>query len=387
MKPFARIPASLPRSGIREIMDLAWAVEKTGEVIHLEVGQPDFATPAPIVEATCRYVRAGHTKYVPNAGVDALRAAAARYFERSTGVPTTAENILVTPGAVMSVATAFLALLDPGDEVLLPDPGWPNYEMAVAMAHGQPVFYNLRAENHFLPDLDEMDRLVSPRTKLLLLCTPSNPTGQVYDATLMRQLMQWAEHRDLWVLSDEIYGQIVFDQPHHSALLNDADGRAIIVSGMSKSYAMTGYRVGFTRAHPEYIELAAKLQEPFVSCGTGFSQLAAADALDGLQDAVADMRRIYGRRRDLALDILREYDLYRYTPGGAIYLMIDIAAAGMDSGEFAVRLLKEQRVAVAPGRTFGQMCRDHVRVSIAASEEHIRRGMTALCKFTQRAGS
>ena len=386
MKPFARIAASIPRSGIREIMELAWDIEKTGEVIHLEVGQPDFATPAPIVEATCRYVRAGHTKYIPNAGVDALRAAAARYFERSTGVPTTEENILVTPGAVMSVATAFLALLEPGDEALLPDPGWPNYEMAVSMAHGQPVFYKLRAENHFLPDLDEMDRLVSPRTKLLLLCTPSNPTGQVYDETLMRQLMHWAERRDLWVLSDEIYGQIVFDQPHQSALPYDADGRAIVVSGMSKSYAMTGYRVGFTRAQPEYIELAAKLQEPFVSCGTGFSQLAAADALNGPQDDVAEMRRSYKHRRDLALDVLREYGLYRYTPGGAIYLMIDIAAAGMDSGEFAVRLLNEQRVAVAPGSTFGQTCRDHVRVSIAASEEHIRRGVTALCEFARRAG-
>ena len=146
MKPFARIPAAIPRSGIREIMDLAWAVEKTGEVIHLEVGQPDFATPESIVEATCRYVRAGHTKYVPNAGVDALRTAAARYFERHTGVPTTSDNILVTPGAVMSVATTFLSLLEPGDEVLLPDPGWPNYEMAVSIVHGQPVFYNLRAE-------------------------------------------------------------------------------------------------------------------------------------------------------------------------------------------------------------------------------------------------
>ena len=155
---------------------------------------------------------------------------------------------------------------------------------------------------------------------------------------------------------------------------------------MSKSYAMTGYRVGFTRAQPEYIELAAKLQEPFVSCGTGFSQLAAADALNGPQDDVAEMRRSYRHRRDLALDVLREYGLYRYTPGGAIYLMIDIAAAGMDSGEFAIQLLNEQRVAVAPGSTFGQTCRDHVRVSIAASEEHIRRGVTALCEFARRAG-
>ena len=383
MKPFARIPAEIPRSGIREVMDLAWAAEKTGEVIHLEVGQPDFDTPAHIIEATCRFANAGHTKYVPNAGVDPLREAAARYFERSTGVATGPEHILVTPGAVMSVASSFLALLEPGDEVLLPDPGWPNYHMAVSIVHGQPVFYNLRAEDHFLPDLDEIESLISEKTKLMLLCTPSNPTGQVYDQTLMRELMGLAQRHDLWVLSDEIYGEIVFANQHHSALPHDEDGRALIVSGMSKSFAMTGYRVGFTRANPDYIELAAKLQEPFVSCGTGFSQLASAEALDGPQETVAQMREAYRRHRDIALEVLRAHDLYRYTPGGAIYLMIDIAASGMDSRDFAVRLLEEKRVAVAPGKTFGKMCADHVRISIAAEDDHIRRGVTAICELVK----
>ena len=364
-------------------MDLAWAVEKTGEVIHLEVGQPDFDTPSHIVEATCRYANAGNTKYVPNAGVDPLREAAARYFERNTGIATGANNILVTPGAVMSVATSFLALLEPGDEVLLPDPGWPNYHMAVSIVHGKSVFYNLRAENHFLPDLDEIERLVSAKTKLILLCTPSNPTGQVYGEALMRDLMQFAQRHDLWVLSDEIYGDIVFDEKHHSALPHDEDGRTLIVSGMSKSYAMTGYRVGFTRANPDYIELAAKLQEPFVSCGTGFSQLASAEALDGPHEPVAAMREAYHRRRDIAVEVLRAYDLYRYTPGGAIYLMIDISASGMDSHDFAMKLLNKKRVAVAPGKTFGKMCEDHIRISIAASDEHIRRGVTAICELVR----
>ncbi len=383
MKAFSSIPAQIPRSGIREIMDLAWAVEKTGEVIHLEVGQPDFDTPSHIVEATCRYANAGNTKYVPNAGVDPLRESAARYFERNTGIATGANNILVTPGAVMSVATSFLALLEPGDEVLLPDPGWPNYHMAVSIVHGKSVFYNLRAENHFLPDLDEIERLVSAKTKLILLCTPSNPTGQVYDEALMRDLMQFAQRHDLWVLSDEIYGDIVFDEKHHSALPHDEDGRTLIVSGMSKSYAMTGYRVGFTRANPDYIELAAKLQEPFVSCGTGFSQLASAEALDGPHEPVAAMREAYHRRRDIAVEVLRAYDLYRYTPGGAIYLMIDISASGMDSHDFAMKLLNKKRVAVAPGKTFGKMCEDHIRISIAASDEHIRRGVTAICELVR----
>ena len=383
MKPFARIPAEIPRSGIREVMDLAWAAEKTGEVIHLEVGQPDFDTPAHIIEATCRFANAGHTKYVPNAGVDPLRAAAARYFERSTGVATGPEHILVTPGAVMSVASSFLALLEPGDEVLLPDPGWPNYHMAVSIVHGQPIFYNLRAENRFLPDLGEIENLVTDRTKLMLLCTPSNPTGQIYDETLMRDLIRLAKRHDLWVLSDEIYGEIVFADQHQSALPHDEDGRTLIVSGMSKSFAMTGYRVGFTRANPDYIELAAKLQEPFVSCGTGFSQLASAEALDGPQETVAQMREAYRRRRDIAIEVLRAHDLYRYTPGGAIYLMIDIAPSGMDSRDFAVRLLEEKRVAVAPGKTFGKMCADHVRISIAAEDDHIRRGVTAICELVK----
>jgi len=379
MKPFAQIPAQIPRSGIREVMDLAWELEKEGEVIHLEVGQPDFDTPDPIIEATCRYVREGHTQYVPNAGVTELRAAVARRFEEKTGVRTTVDHILVTPGAVMSVASAFLAILEPGDEVLLPDPSWPNYRMAVALTHGSAVYFNLRPEDQFFPDPDEIDSLISPRTKILLLCTPSNPTGQVYDARLMQGLMELARKHDLYVLSDEIYGDIVFDQEHASALSYDADERSLIVSGMSKSYAMTGYRVGFTRARPDYIEVAAKIQEPFVSCGTGFSQLASMEALKGPQDCVREMRDAYRRRRDAALEVLREHDLYRYTPGGAFYLLVDISATGMDSRDFTVQLLKEKRVAVAPGSTFGQVSGGHVRISIASSEENIREGLTRLC--------
>jgi aspartate aminotransferase/aminotransferase len=378
MKPFAAIPARLPRSGIREVMDLAWEVERSEPVIHLEVGQPDFATPEHIVEATTRFVREGHTKYVPNAGVRPLREAFARYVQRKTGVATSEGNVLITPGAVMSLATAFTALLEPGDEVLVPDPGWPNYVMTVTLVHGIPVPYPVRPENSFLPDPDEIEKLITPRTKLLMLCSPSNPTGQVYGADLMKRLMDLASRHDLYVLSDEIYADIVFENAHASALPHDPD-RVLLVGGVSKSYAMTGYRVGFTRARPEYIELAAKLQEAFISCGTGFSQLAAAVALDGPQDAVEQMRRAYQARRDVALGVLRERGLYRYTPGGAFYLLVDISAARMDSYQFMRELLKRKKVAVAPGSTFGDVTRNYVRISIASSEENIREGLRRLC--------
>ena len=376
MKPFAQIPAQLPRSGIREIMFLSAEMEN---VIHLEVGQPDFPTPNHIVEATVRYVREGHTKYINNAGVIELRTAVARYFERRTGVKTTPENILVTPGAVMGMATTLLALLEPGDEVLLPDPGWPNYHMATAVLHGRPVPYELRPEAGFLPDLEQMEGLVTPRTKVLLVCNPSNPTGQVYSADLVQSLVEFARRHDLYMLSDEIYGEIVFDQEYASALPYDTDERTLILSGMSKTYAMTGYRVGFTRARPDYVELASKLQEPFVSCGVGFAQMAAAEALEGPQDCVREMCAAYRARRDVALEVLREHDLYRYTPGGAFYLLVDISATGMDSRDFALRLLEEKKVAVAPGNTFGQVSRGHVRISIASSEENIREGLGRLC--------
>ena len=376
MKPFAKRAVEIPRSGIREIMAMSAEME---DVIHLEVGQPDFDTPQNIVDATVEAARAGNTKYIANAGITQLRQAAANYFQTKTGVKTTVDNILVTQGAVMSVATAFLALLEPGDEVLLPDPGWPNYMMAVSLLNGEPVYYSLRPEADFLPSIEDLEELVTPRTKLILLCTPSNPTGQVYDEQTMSELVDFARRHDLYLLSDEIYGETVFDKPHSSALSFDTDDRTLIVTGMSKTYAMTGYRVGFTRGSKEYVDLATKLQEPIVSCGVGFAQMAAIEALNGPQEEVKAMCAAYKSRRDAAIEVLKEHNLYRYTPGGAFYLLVDISSTGMDSRDFAIKLLKEKGVAVAPGNTFGELCRGHVRISIASDEANVREGLKRIC--------
>lgn len=380
MKPFASIPSQIPRSGIREIMDLARTIP---DVIHLEVGQPDFDTPAHIVEATCEAARQGHTRYVPNAGEADLRAAAARYIQQKAGVPTEAGNILVTQGAVLSVATAFLALLEPGEEVLLPDPGWPNYSMAVPLFHGVSKYYELRPERQFRPDLAQLESLITYRTKILLLCSPSNPTGQVLGAGMVRDLMDLARKHDLWVVSDEIYSEIIFDGEHVSAAAHDPDERVILITGMSKSYAMTGYRVGFTRGSLDYIALASKIQEPLVSCGVGFAQVASVAALEGPQDCVAQMREAYRQRRDAALEVLRAHDLYRYSPGGAFYLLVDISSTGMPSHDFAIKLIEQKKVAVAPGSTFGQVCADHVRISIASPVDMVRDGLTRICELVR----
>ena len=320
---------------------------------------------------------------MPNPGVTPLREAAADRIQAKTGVATKPENILVTQGAVLSCATAFLALLEPGDEVLLPDPGWPNYAMAIPLFHGKPVYYELRPERRFLPDPAQVESLITPRTKLLLLCNPSNPTGQVHDLALTKALMEVARRHDLWVLADEIYGEIVFDGEHVSCASHDPDERVILVTGMSKSYAMTGFRVGFTRARREFIELASKLQEPLVSCGVGFAQMAAVEALQGPQQCVRDMVDAYRRRRDVALEVLRAHGLYRYTPGGAFYLLVDISASGMPSRDFTLELIRQHKVAVAPGSTFGKVCADHVRISIASPEDKVREGLTRICRMVR----
>ena len=359
---------------------MAWKIK---DAIHLEIGQPDFTTPDHIVDATCKYVKDGYTKYTPNAGMDQLRQAVARYFERKTNVATSAENILVTPGAIFSIATAFLATLEFGDEVLLPNPGWPNYSMMASIIHAKPVFYSLKPQNNFFPDFDELEKLVSSGTKMILICSPSNPTGQVYDSELISRFMEFARKNDLYVLSDEIYSDIVFDNEHVSALSYDTDERTLIVSGMSKSYAMTGYRVGFTRARADYINLAAKLQEAFIACVSGFSQLASVEGLEGPQECVQEMRIAYKKRRDLALEILKKNNLYQYTPGGAFYLLIDISSTGMNSTEFAYHLLEEKKVAVAPGSTFGSISQNHIRISFASSEDNIKEGLQRICEMIE----
>jgi aspartate/methionine/tyrosine aminotransferase len=382
MKPFAHIPVAIPRSGIREIMDVAAQAEKEGPLIHLEVGQPDFATPPHILEATIKALRDGHTRYISNGGLPALREAAARSYVRRTGVPTTAENIVITTGAVLSLTTAFFTLLEEGDEVLVPDPGWPNYTTAVSIARGVPVPYRLEAPL-FLPDLSNLESLVTPRTKLLIVCSPSNPTGQVHDEAMTEALVAFARKHDLWVVSDEIYSEIVFDRTAPSVLNYDSDERCVVIHGVSKSYSMTGYRIGFSRASRAYTQIAAKMQEPFVSCGTPFSQLGALAALDGPQDCVAEMTAAYKRRRDIALEVLRERGLYRYTPGGAFYVMVDVSATGMDSHDVSLALIREKRVAVAPGSTFGRLSAGQVRVSVASKDEDVREGVKRICDFVE----
>lgn len=380
MKRLASVPSSLPPQGVRLIMDLAWQVEGA---IHLEVGEPDFLTPEHIVEAAVDAARGGYHKYTSNAGMAELRQAILRKLERYNGLKVDLDQICVHPGAVTGIASVVQALIDPGDEVLVPGLSWPNGEMSIRIMHGVPVHYPLELSRGFLPDLAELERLVTPRTKALLINSPGNPTGAVFPEELVREIAAFCRRNDLWLVSDEIYEQIVFDAPHVSAA-RFAPERTITVSGMSKAYAMTGWRLGYTVAPPEVAAVIIKLQEPLISSTNAITQRAATVALNGPQECVETMRQAYKSRRDLAVQILRENGLYRYSPQGAFYLLVDVSAAGQDSFGVARAILMEEKVAVAPGEAFGRDGAGLVRVSLANSAEKVSAGLNGICRYLRR---
>ena len=275
----------IPRSAIREIMALAAG---RNDVIHLEVGEPDFGTPSHIIEGAFEAVRGGATRYTGNAGRPTLRAAiAARAARRGTSVAP--ERAIVTVGAIGALFTALMTVVDSGDEVLIPDPGWPNYEAIVVLTGGIPVRYPLPESNNFVPDPDDLLSRIGQSTKAILINSPGNPTGAVFPLDVVRRIGAIAAQTGAYLISDEIYEDIVFDDAHHEFLLEHTpEDRLFIISGVSKSYAMTGWRLGWLICPSHAIAIAEKLQEPVVSCAPTPSQVAAETALAGPQDFSGD---------------------------------------------------------------------------------------------------
>ena len=378
MKPLAKAPVEMPRSGIREILDLAQTLPG---VVHLEIGEPDFATPEHILVAAHDAMRAGFTRYTANAGMFSLRQAIAAKLANHNRIAATPDHIVVTHGSMGGLALALLALLEPDDELLVPDPGWPNYSM-MALSRGISTRpYPLFRKTGFQPDFAALESIVTPKTKALIMNSPSNPTGAVFTENTVMSLLQFARRHDLYLVSDEAYEHIVFEGTHISPAAHDPDGRVVSVFSMSKSYAMTGWRVGYVAARPEIAALIAKLQEAYYACACSISQKAAEAALTKDQSCVRMMRDAYLERRTLVISILKRHHLDFCTPQGTFYLLVGITQCDMDSYQFARELLEEKKVAVAPGATFGRNAEGYVRVSLAASPELIEAGIESLCQF------
>lgn len=372
MPQVSKIAAGLPASGIREITELALA--RPG-ALRLEIGEPCFATPPHIVEAAAKAARDGFTRYTAGAGIMLLREAISAKLARINRLDVPSDRVIVTHGAMSGLLTSFAAVLQPGDEVLLPDPGWPNWEMMVRLLGAVPRRYALGEEAGFVPDLASVEAAITPRTRALLVNSPSNPTGAVYPAEVLEGFVEIAGRHDLWLVSDECYDEMCFDAPHVSPARFDTDGRVISVFSCSKTYAMTGWRVGYVAAPPVLASSLVKLQQPVLANVCAVSQMAALAALTGPQDCVGMMRDHYRARRDEAMALLAGRGIAGYRPQGAFYLMLDV---GCDSSQFARNLLDDSNVAVAPGAAFGDAARNHLRVALCVEPHDLARGLTAV---------
>ncbi len=364
----------VPRSGIRTLMDLAL---RDPQALHLEIGEPD-QVPAPhVVEAAAAAAREGRTGYTSSIGLPELRAAAAERVTLRSGRPTSPDDVVVTHGAMHGLAMTFQALLGPGDEVLLPDPTFPNWAMAATAAGAVVRTYPTRPEHGFVPVPAEVEAAITSRTRAIVVCSPDNPTGAVYPAPVLEALVEVARRHDLWVLSDECYEAITFDVPHVSPAAFDEDGRVVVFGSVSKTYGLTGWRIGWVATPDAALrEVLGHLSEALVACPSTVGQVGAVAALTGPQDLVAAAVASYRERRDAATALLAERGIGFTMPDGAFYLLVDVEDA--DTEGFALRLLERRHVAVAPGSTFGAQAAGLVRVSLASARPVLLDGLSRL---------
>lgn len=372
MPELAPTAVAVQHSGIREIVNMVIG-RPPGEVVRLEIGEPGFSTPQHIVDAGA--AAAATARYAPSAGHMALREALVRRMARVTGVDVAPEQIIVTQGGVQACALTMTALLAPGDEVLVPDPAWPNYEMIVDMLGGRAVRYPLPAASGFVPDPDDVVARMTDRTRVLVLNSPGNPTGAVFPRDVVRALVDAAAARGIVVLSDEVYDELIFEGEAAAAITLD-DQHVVAVHSFSKTYAMTGWRVGWAVAPMWLAPTMAKLQEPQLSCIPDLTSAGALAALEGPQDAIAEMREAYRARRDLCVELITAAGIDVAVPRGAFYLMVPLAP-GVDSRLAAIDLV-DHGVSVAPGTAFGDAAGDHIRISLASEEPELREGIGRL---------
>jgi aspartate aminotransferase len=364
----------------------ARALEATGRsVIHLEIGEPDFDTPANVRDAAKRALDDGWTHYGPPLGLPALREAIAADATARKGFAASPDRVVVTPGAKPIMFYAIETLVEPGVEVIFPDPGFPIYESMTRFCGGTPIRLPIRQEHDFRIDLDELERLITPRTRLLILNSPANPTGGLFTRADVERIGELVLRHDLTVLADEIYGRIVYEGEHVSlASLPGLAERTIVLDGFSKTYAMTGWRLGYAIVPEPLLGPFSLMIINSVSCTSSFSQMAAVEALTGPQGAVEAIVEEFQARRGLIVDGLNAIPgIACRMPAGAFYAFPDVSETGLDGPAFTERLLDETGVCVLSGTAFGQIGRDHIRISYANSRENLTEALGRIRTFVE----
>ncbi|MCM8811894.1 MAG: pyridoxal phosphate-dependent aminotransferase [Candidatus Omnitrophica bacterium] len=377
-----RIQAVQPSSTLR-ITALARELKAQGKkVIPLAAGEPDFDTPEPVKAAAVRAIQEGFTKYTPTTGTPELKAAISRTLAGDRGLTYRPEQIAVTCGAKQAIYNLLQVLVQEGDEVLILSPYWVSYPEMVRLAGATPVEIRTSPHSGFLPDPEVLSKACTSRTKCLILNSPSNPTGAVLDEKLLKEIAKVAAARGLWVISDEIYSQLVYGVKHYSiaAVSPDLYERTAVVDGVSKAYSMTGWRIGYLAGPTDVVQAAARLQDHSTSCPSSISQRAALAALTGDQAPVKGMVEEFRKRRDFIVQRLSAMKGISFVrPEGAFYCFIDISSGGLPSDVFVERFLKEFQVAVIPGAGFGWDT--FIRISFAASMEELSEGLNRLEQF------
>lgn len=369
-----------------EVLAKARALEAQGrDIIHLEIGEPDFDTPSNIVAAGVQALRDGYTHYGPSPGLPELRQAIAAEVSKTRAIDVETENVIVTPGAKPIMFYTMLALVDEGDEVLYPNPGFPIYESMIDFVGGSPVPIKLLSSKDFEIDVDEVADAITPKTTVMILNSPNNPCGSVIGLETLGQLADLAVEHDLWVLSDEIYIRLLFEGEHHSiASFPGLSERTIILDGFSKTYAMTGWRIGYGVMPDGLAEHFSKLNTNSVSCAPPAIQVAAIEALQGPQDETYEFRDQFKDRRDVFVTGLNDIPGIRCPmPNGAFYAFPNIEGTGMTSRLFADGLLQDYGVAALAGESFGEYGNGCVRFSFANSTENLNRALQRIAEFVE----
>lgn len=370
-----------------EVLARGRALERQGrEIIHLEIGEPDFDTPVNVVEAGVKALQQGFTHYTPSAGMPELREVVARHVSRSIGVPCTSDEVVIVPGAKPTIFYTFMALVEEGDEVIYPNPGFPIYESMISFLRAKPVPIHLREENNFRLDVNELVDGITDRTRLIVVNSPHNPTGGVLSERDIRDIAAAIGDRDIMVLSDEIYSRLIFEGKHFSIMQVDGfKDRTVLLDGYSKSYAMTGWRLGYGVMRADLAQHFSRLATNSVSCTASFTQVAGIEALEGDQQSVENMRAEFQRRRDRFVAGLNKIPGFSCrVPAGAFYTFPNITQTGRTAKELADSLLEEAGVACLAGTAFGRFGEGHLRFSIANSYENLEKALDKIEKWARK---
>jgi aminotransferase len=373
----------IPRSGIRDFFDIVTTMK---DVISLGIGEPDFDTPWHVRESTVFALERGATHYTSNLGYMELRRALSKYVRKAFGAEYNPENeVLITVGVSEALDLALRALLNPGEEVLYHEPCYVSYRATILFAHGVPVAVETRPENGFRLTRAMLEAKATPRTKVLMLNFPNNPTGAVMSRQDLEDIAAFARERDLVVITDEIYGELTYDAPHSSIVsIPGLRDRTIFLHGFSKAWAMTGFRLGYACGPAELIDAMMKIHQYTMLCASSLSQKAAIEALARPESDIAEMVDEYRRRRNYIVNAFNEMGIECHRPLGAFYAFPKVAKYGLSARDFALTLLKEERVAVVPGTAFGECGEGFVRCAYATSMDNIKEAMVRLQRFVSK---